>query len=474
MGPATGNNGSGWKLAPTGGAEFRAGVTEGTSPLISGNGSEVRAAEQARIARELDDTVSKSLLGVSMVAASLASAQCRADPQELDERLHELIRLARRAVRAARCAVDDLRGEALCDEVRCVVTAWGILAGINVRLDLAPGSDAPADVRREILAILREALRNVERHAHACTMHACLRRSGDLLLLSVEDDGVGFRSPADLARLPAATGGGLGEMNKRTRRLHGALIVESWPGRGTRLRAQIHAPARDRPRQRALPAASQTSVIIADRNPALRLGLRAALEREVAIRVVAEANNGEDTLALVRSHHPDVLLLDLGMPLPGGPAAISHVSEFTRAVMLTCADDIGLVRRAVAAGASVCVMRGELEPGELIQVVMDAAGPRPITERQAQADDSSSPLSDADRAIPGVMGLRPRELEVMGLIADGLSNREIAARLVITEKTVKNHICSIYQSFGVSERSQAVRRWREIWSISDPSAGMSG
>jgi ATP/maltotriose-dependent transcriptional regulator MalT len=61
----------------------------------------------------------------------------------------------------------------------------------------------------------------------------------------------------------------------------------------------------------------------------------------------------------------------------------------------------------------------------------------------------------------------------MGLIADGLSNRQIAARLVITEKTVKNHICSIYQRFGVGERSQAVSRWRELLSMSDSPHGTS-
>ena len=61
----------------------------------------------------------------------------------------------------------------------------------------------------------------------------------------------------------------------------------------------------------------------------------------------------------------------------------------------------------------------------------------------------------------------------MGLIAEGLSNRQIAARLVITEKTVKNHICSIYQRFGVTERSQAVRRWREFWPTSDRPDGRS-
>ncbi len=85
-----------------------------------------------------------------------------------------------------------------------------------------------------------------------------------------------------------------------------------------------------------------------------------------------------------------------------------------------------------------------------------------------------SPRAGLGRVASHPLGLRPRELEIMGLIAEGLSNRQIAARLVITEKTVKNHICSIYQRFGVSERSQAVSRWREFWSVSPPLAGDSG
>jgi DNA-binding NarL/FixJ family response regulator len=116
-------------------------------------------------------------------------------------------------------------------------------------------------------------------------------------------------------------------------------------------------------------------------------------------------------------------------------------------------------------------MRGELDQGELIQVVMNAARHRPISARHADA--AGSLRTDLGRAVSSPMDLRPREREIMGLIADGLSNRQIAARLVITEKTVKNHICSIYQRFGVSDRSQAVNRWRELLPTSDATLGTS-
>jgi DNA-binding NarL/FixJ family response regulator len=146
--------------------------------------------------------------------------------------------------------------------------------------------------------------------------------------------------------------------------------------------------------------------------------------------------------------------------------------------MLTSADDGPLVMEAAAAGASGCLMRGELEQGELIQVVLDAAGQRPVPAHHAPAGAAGPLRANLGRAASGPaacspMDLRPREREIMGLIADGLSNRQIAARLVITEKTVKNHICSIYQRFGVSERSQAVSLWQQLLPNSDAALGMS-
>lgn len=476
MGWATREDVSGQVLPADQAAQQRASVPDGTSRSALGDTRQVReavAAERARIAREMDDTVSKSLLGISMVAASLATAPQAADRQAHDQQLRELTRLARRAVADARYVIQDLREEPLRDEVRSVATAWSILAGIHVSQELATGQEVSADVRGEIVAILREALRNVEQHARASQVRVVLRRARGMVVLTVADDGTGHRPPADLAELRAAGRCGLAGISERARRLGGRLIVESRPGGGTRLQAEIPAPA---PARRVSPVASVTSpvrAIVADSNPVFRLGLRAALEHAAGIEIAAEAGNGEDAVALVRRHHPDVLLLDIRMPLPDGPATIPHLSQLTQVVMLTSVDDADLVMGAAAAGASGCVMREELEQGELIRVVLDAGRPRPIPAGHSPAGPAGSFWTDSGRPVSGSAVLRPREREIMGLIADGLSNRQIAARLVITEKTVKNHICSIYQRFGVSERSQAVSRWRELLSISDSPPGMS-
>jgi DNA-binding NarL/FixJ family response regulator/two-component sensor histidine kinase len=476
MGWATRENVSG-QVPPAGpAAQRRASAPDGKSLPALGDYHHVRAAvaaERARIAREMDDTVSKSLLGISMVAASLAAAPQVSDRQALEQQLRELTRLARRAVADARCVIHDLREEPLRDEVRSVARAWGILTGIHVSLELAPGGEVSADVRCEIGAILREALLNVEQHARASQVRVVLRRARGLVVLSVADDGTGYRPPADLAELRAAGCSGLAGISERARRLGGRLIVASRPGGGTRLQAEIPAPPPARPAPRVAPVTSQVRAVIADSNPVFRLGLRTALEHAAGIEIAAEAGNGEDAVALVRRHRPDVLLLDIRMPLPDGPATIPHLGQLTQVVMLTSVDDADLVMEAAAAGASGCVMREELEQGELIQVVMDVARPRPISAGPAPAGVAGSLRPGPGRPVSGSTVLRPREREIMGLIADGLSNRQIAARLVITEKTVKNHICSIYQRFGVGERSQAVSRWRELLSNSDSPPGTS-
>jgi DNA-binding NarL/FixJ family response regulator/anti-sigma regulatory factor (Ser/Thr protein kinase) len=419
------------------------------------------AAERARIVREMDYTVSKSLLGVSMIAASMASGPSLADTKGVDQRLRELAQLARRAVADARRVINDQREEALADEVRGIATAWGILTGLGVGLELLPEGQAPAEIRAEITAVLRQALRNVEQHARASRVRVSMRRLGERLLLAVADDGSGFWPPADLADLPRDGGGGLIEMNERARRLGGILIIRSRPGRGTCVELQI--PTAANKQLRVVPSASPVRVIVADANPALRLGLATALESSQDIKIVAETGDGEAVAALVRQHHPDVLLLDVRMPLAVGLAAIQQISQLTQVVVLAGADDASLVMRATAAGASGCVMHRDLEQGELIEVVLDAARRRPVSVPYAPAATGGSFRNGNGRAGGShPSGLRPREREVMGLIAEGLSNRQIAARLVISEKTVKNHICSIYQRFGVQERSQAVSRWRGL------------
>jgi signal transduction histidine kinase len=209
---------------------------------------EAIAVERARIARELHDSVDKSLHGIALAAASLA-AQHGADPESSRQRLRELAGLARYTISETRCVIYDLRDDnvnsALGGVVRNVATVWGRSTGIAVSLAVPPDADAGNEYRREIVAILREALRNVEMHAHAARVHVSVRRAAERLLLTVADNGHGFPFPADPRELQAAGHYGLVGMTERARKLGGTLVIRSRPGHGTRIAVQVPAADAD-------------------------------------------------------------------------------------------------------------------------------------------------------------------------------------------------------------------------------------
>lgn len=420
------------------------------------------AAERARIAREMHDCVSKSLLGIAMLASSLASPRRPADPARLNERLRELDQLARGAVSEARCVINDLREDALGHAVRTVAAGWAIVAGVRMSLAVPPGDDTTEEIRHEIVGMLRDVLHNVERHAHASRVRVSLRRSAERLVLTVADNGGGFHAPANLEELRSSGRSGLATIAKRASDVGGALTIRSRPGRGTRVAIEIPVFGWVRPQFPAVPSVPAVRVAVGDENPVLRLGLRALLEDSPGVDIVADVRNGAEVVGEVQQHRPDVLLLDARMPLADGLATITQLSRVTQVIMLVGADDTQLIARAMAAGAHGYVVHGEFEPGELVQKVLETAHRGPVSVPRTMAGFPGwSGRKDGTARSPFAGALTPREREVMSLIAEGLSNRQIAARLVISEKTVKNHICSIYQRFGVYSRSQAVTHWRE-------------
>lgn len=215
---------------------------------------EAVAAERARIARDLHDSVDRSLHGIALAASSLAaSLAARTEPlttrneppgpDSLRARLHELASLARSAISETRCVIYDLRDDTfpapLGEVVRNLAAAWSAGSGVPVSLAVPPGTDAASESRREIIAILREALRNVEMHAHATRVRVLLREASERLVLIISDNGRGFPLPAGPAGLQASDHYGLIGMTERARRLGGTMIIRSRPGHGTRVAVQV-------------------------------------------------------------------------------------------------------------------------------------------------------------------------------------------------------------------------------------------
>ena len=201
-------------------------------------------------------------------------------------------------------------------------------------------------------------------------------------------------------------------------------------------------------------------LIIADDQDLVRTGFRMILDGEPDLHVVAEAHNGQQAVALAHEHRPDVLLMDIRMPVMDGIEAtrrLMSADEHPRVLILTTFDLDEYVYGALRAGASGFLLK-DAKADHLIDAVRaihagDALLAPSVTRRLiahfvAQPDAATQP--------PALGELTAREREILTLIARGLSNQEIGAALFISEGTVKTHVGRIFTKLGLRDRAQAV------------------
>lgn len=190
-------------------------------------------------------------------------------------------------------------------------------------------------------------------------------------------------------------------------------------------------------------------VIVVDDHAMVRQGLASVLSADGDIDVVAAAVNGAEAVLLVEEHCPDVVVMDLSMPVMDGVEATRAVRESvpgTRVLVLTSFTDRQRVRSAVAAGATGYQLK-DAEPSDLRSAVRSVhAGHAPLDPRIAGVL-----LSDDRHAVD----LSQREGEVLRLVAQGLANKQIATALGIAERTVKAHLGSVFRQIGVADRTSA-------------------
>ena len=190
-------------------------------------------------------------------------------------------------------------------------------------------------------------------------------------------------------------------------------------------------------------------ILFADDHPLLRDGLRGVITLEFDMEVVAEASNGLDAVRLFQEHLPDITLMDLKMPLMSGVEAIQAIrGQFasSKIIVLSTYDGDADIHRALEAGAFTYLLK-DAPSEELVRTIRAVfAGERPIPASVAQRL--------ADRMLKPA--LTARELDVLRLLAEGLRNKEIAARLRISEETAQSHVRSILLKLGLHDRTEAV------------------
>jgi len=202
--------------------------------------------------------------------------------------------------------------------------------------------------------------------------------------------------------------------------------------------------------------------LIADDQQAVRAGFAALLETQADITVVATAANGEEAVQLSQEHRPDIVLMDIRMPVLDGIAATRQICAAgdarPRVLVLTTFDLDEYVYDALQAGASGFLLK-DAPPESLFEAVrVVAAGDAllaPVITRRLIAEFAR--LRPAQRTRPEVLDvLTRREIEILSLVAAGLSNHEIAHRLVLSNETVKTHVSHILRKLGLRDRAQAV------------------
>jgi two-component system, NarL family, nitrate/nitrite response regulator NarL len=204
-------------------------------------------------------------------------------------------------------------------------------------------------------------------------------------------------------------------------------------------------------------AASPIKILIADDHPVVRIGLRNMLQADGHMRIVAEAKDGAEALDMVRTHRPDILLLDLAMPtMPGMDALRELTTEATatRTIVLTGLADKRQILEALQLGARGVVLKDAV--GEHLSACIRAVMQgqywlegRPVQNLLQVLHDLAAQTAPPSRKT---FGLTARELEVVTLITEGSTNKHIAASFGISEETVKRHLTNIFNKLGVGNR----------------------
>lgn len=198
------------------------------------------------------------------------------------------------------------------------------------------------------------------------------------------------------------------------------------------------------------------SILIADDHSMIREGLKQLLELEQNFNVIGFADNGRKAIDKINELHPDILLLDVNMPVLGGIETLAEIRKNNinvKVIMLTIHNEREYLIKAVELGCDGYILK-ESDSDELKNAIYN------VYEGKRYIQPNMTPMLNSYLASKAeddkkLVGLTKREIQVLKMVAEGMFNRDIAERLEISERTVKNHIANIFKKIQVSDRTQA-------------------
>ncbi len=410
--------------------------------------------ERLRMAQEVHDVVAH---GISLINVQAGTALHLMDqqPEQARTALTAIRDVSNQALTELRSVLDVLRGPdqgaprqpapsvTRIDDLVAGARATGLTVDVAVEGNPPP---LPAAIDLAAYRIVQEALTNTVRHAGASAVSIRVTYGPGTVTIQVDDDGVG--SPASV---PVSGGSGIAGMRERALARGGELVAGPQPGGGFRVRACLPV-ARER----------MIRVLLADDQALVRAGFRALLDAEEDLEVVGEAEDGRRAVEETRRLVPDVVLMDIRMPGTDGLAATREIAADehlagVRVVILSTFDLDEYVFEALRLGASGFLVKST-EPVELLRGVRAVADGdallSPGVTRRLVAEFAKR--STAPQAATALAELTDREREVMALVAEGLTNDEIAERLFVSPATAKTHVSRAMIKLGARDRAQLV------------------
>lgn len=404
------------------------------------------AAERERVMLEVNDAVGRGLANVMLHIAQAHNAASRG--QDALKPLNLAQQSAQQALNEGRRAVLGLGPAGLAD--RPVEETLGLeLEWVQATTDLSAtfrvfGDPLPLsrDLETQVLRIVQESLTNVVQHARASGVRLGLVYGTEGIAVIVEDDGCGF-DPETVG----TNGVGLPGLVSRAAQVGGRVRIDSTPGWGTRIRADL--PYRSA--MNGNTEAPRLRVLVAHSLPSMRAGLVRLLDQsEPGVQVVAEVGELSSAIEALRLLRPHVALVGTGLGGPTNRVPVAELLAATPGLGLVAVMDPGTqdveLRQWVAGGVRG-VVQADVDATSLGRVVVGVARGDTLVVGDVLAQLGGMPDPDADR-------LTDREDQVRGLLLMGLADKQIATRLGISVKTVEKHVSAILRKRGVHSRTE--------------------
>jgi DNA-binding NarL/FixJ family response regulator/signal transduction histidine kinase len=353
------------------------------------------------------------------------------------------------------------------ESLRALGSSLGIQAVLSIPADAPDPLFSPA-VETQAAYIIGEALNNVKQHARAGRVEVLFSIAGEMAQIIISDDGQGFDSTAQ-AGSPGHFG--LSLMRERAETASGRLEIRSTPGKGTQVLAflpRLRSAAEGSPHGDAIQLQNMRLLLVDD-SPLFLEGMRNLLLAR-GIKVVGLAHDGQEALEKARRLKPDVVVMDIEMPKMNGLEATRIIKTElpgVKIVILTVSEKEESLFEALRSGASGYLLKNLDADAFCRQLAGLARGESPLPPNMAsllvqEFSHGSVAASPSGRSSRGAGGLNARQWQILDQVAKGLTYKEVAEALSISEATVKYHMGQILERLGLKNREEAVTYARKL------------